>query len=395
MLKLENLPSNSHLMIVWDKGRTIISEIEEYLKDNFKILYRNEVQWSKDLAHHNMSRFYGKKLPDIAKKVEHCGTGPFLVYLISDPTPNWILRMTTSGVQRVNRNIFEAKKSLRIRSGGGHRIHATNNLSETLRDTSLIFGSELPKTSTNEILKLDLAGARSWNSLTELFSVLNSCAPYIVLRNFETLPEKHDSETHGDIDILCNDHLEVRQLLNARPVFDQSYRRYHIIRVGDKDVPFDIRDVGENYYCKKWSSELINNRILVRNIFIPNENDYLYSLAYHALVHKRNIAPDYLNKMLAIFDGSNERDLVSSQAGFLSLKLRSYMYSKGYSFVRPLDWSVYFSYDNVPEVGFPWKCLLTSPPRTKKHLKREIKAFRNARPKYKIRNLAKRILSIK
>lgn len=381
MSSIQNLPPNSHLIIVWNKGRQILNEVDTYLNSNFSVFFRIEVKWSDDLAHKNMSRFYGKKLPDIAKKVEHCGIGPFVVYIINDTTPNWALEMTTSGVQRVNRNIFDIKKMFRQKLGGGHRIHATNNLAETVRDVALLFGPDLPTTAESPIIQMDLIGAHGWKSLDEVFLILNYCTPYVLLRNFEKLPYHFESHEHGDIDLLCNDHIEVRQLLNAHPVFEQKYRRYHMIQVGDREIPFDIRDVKEGYYCNSWSHDLIARRNLSRGIFIPDHNDHLYSLAYHALVHKRVIAPDYMTRLLEIFKEDDTRNPVSADFGYLLLKLKSFMRKKGYKFVRPRDWSVFFNYTNIPEVSFPYRPFLTDPPRTYKHLKRELKAYRRAHSK--------------
>ena len=365
---------NTHLLIVWSEARHVLMEIEQSLLKKFKIDHRSEIQWSESLYHQNMSRFYGKKLPDISKKVEHCGTGPFVAYILTDSTPDWGLVDTSSGLQRVNLNMFKEKNELRKLSGGGHKIHATNNQSETLRDVSLIFGLEFPEISNQfSVIHRDITGAVSWASLTEFFSVMNFCVKYLVLRNFESLPEIHDATIHGDIDILCPDHHEFAALANAKSVFPQNYRRYHMINVDGDEIPVDIRDAYEGYYCYKWSMDILRNREQRKGVYVPNRRDHLYSLAYHALVHKKTASPDYCAELIEIFEHGEDKISHANEMGFLSDKVRSHMFSNGYSFTRPKDWSVLFNYSNVPEIRTPWFNLILSPPRTLRHLKREFK----------------------
>jgi len=56
---------------------------------------------------------------------------------------------------------------------------------------------------------------------------------------------------------------------------------------------------------------------------------------YHALIHKKVIAADYMSKLNLWFS--------SSELPFLHDKLNSYMGAKSYSFTEPYDLSVYYS----------------------------------------------------
>jgi hypothetical protein len=376
-MKLSDLvQANTHLLIVWETATHRVSEIEEDLGSRFQILRSFRVQWSTENVHKNMGRFYGKKLPDIADKVSHCGEGAFVVYFFIDPAPDWVVLKTSSGLQRVNRHVFEAKDIYREMTGGGHRVHATNNQSETLRDTVLLFGMELPETQdSDDPICRDLVGAGGWSSLTEMFSVMNLCTKYVVLRNFETLPQKHDPTMHGDIDLLCTDHEEFALLADAEAVFPQSYRRHYFVNIGGEKIPFDIRDVSENYYCARWSLDLIRHRVSQHGIYVPAKHDYVHSLAYHALMHKRSLSSDYGFKLIALFENVDQTDTVSSHMGYVADALNFFMSESGYRFVRPSDWSVYFNYRNTSEIGPAlWK-LVCGPPTTFKHLRREVKAL--------------------
>ncbi len=376
-MKLSDLVrANTHLLIVWETATHRISEIEEDLESRFQVLQSFHIQWSREHIHKNMGRFYGKKLPDIADKVSHCGEGEFVVYFITDPTPDWAVMKTSSGLQLVNRHVFDAKKIYREMTGGGHRVHATNNQAETLRDAVLLFGLELPEARGSDVpICRDLVGAGAWGSLTEMFSVMNLCTRYVVLRNFDSLPEKHDASMHGDIDILCTDYDEFALLANAEAVFPQSYRRYYFINVGGEKIPVDIRDINENYYCARWSLDLIRHRVSKRGIYVPAKQDYVYSLAYHALMHKRNLSPDYGIKLVALFESIHQTDTISSHMGYVAETLNFFMLENGYRFVRPLDWSVYFNYRKTSEIGPAiWK-LVSRPPTTLKHIRREVETL--------------------
>ena len=372
----DRVQANTHLLVVWEAATHRLAEIETDLQRRFEQLYKIRVRWSEAHVHENMGRFYGKKLPDIAEKVAHCGAGEFVVYFLDDPVPSWAVLETSSGPQLVNRNMFEAKQLYREMTGGGHRVHATNNSPETLRDAVLLLGNELPRPEDFEsAIHRDLTGCRGWSSLTEMFAVVNLCAKYVVLRNFDTLPEEHHTELHGDIDVLCVNRDEFAQLTNARRVFPQAYRRHYMVNVGGEDVAFDIRDVNENYYCPRWSRDLIRRRVARPGIYTPDQQDYLYSLAYHALLHKAFLPADYGVKLAALFDSADQMDPVSNHLGYIAEALELYMSTNGYRFVRPLDWSVYFNYRNSPKAYFPLLRFIHSPPTTLKHFKRELRAL--------------------
>ncbi|MEZ5567019.1 MAG: hypothetical protein R3E54_01475 [Halioglobus sp.] len=285
--------------------------------------------------------------------------------------------------------MFEAKDLYREMTGGGHRIHASNNHSETLRDAVLIFGDELPEAKEpDHVLCRDLTGANSWASLKEMFSVMNVCAKYVVLRNFDTLPDKHDTKLHGDIDILCTDHREFALLANAQKVFPQAYRRLYTVKVQGVDVALDIRDDKEQYYCSRWSLNIIRHRVLVRGLYTPSEEDYLHSLAYHVLMHKRTMASDYGGKLVPMLSGSDGSDPACSHLGYVAEKLEFFMSENGYRFVRPVDWSVYFNHEKSLELGSSLWRLVSAPPTTLKHFFREVRAIFSALYRHRIKSAA-------
>lgn len=301
--KRANTDAEHHLFIIWEKARQYEKEILGDITKNFELISKTEVTWSPEKFSENLSRFYGANLPPGSGKEEHCGTGPFLVVIIKDHNPVYNDHETTSGLENVNSNVFLSKSRYREISLGGHKIHATNSTKEFDHDAALLFGDELDtylttrgRTITKRIHK-DLAGAHGWSSLEELFFVLNKATRYVVMRNFDPLPGKYYSNEHGDIDILTDDYVHFQYVSNATPVFPEEYRVHNRVSINGEEVLFDFRYVGDGYYDTAWQKNILASRLFINGIFIPNERNHFYSLLYHALIHKYEIADDYVEKI--------------------------------------------------------------------------------------------------
>ncbi|MBE5851360.1 MAG: hypothetical protein E7299_00160 [Lachnospiraceae bacterium] len=179
---------------------------------------------------------------------------------------------------------------------------------------------------------------KEWENLETVFEELEKCdICYVVLRNYEQLPELATIEGHGDIDILTSDKDDIIKALGAKKVHDKKYRVQYQIAVGNILVYMDIRYVGDNYYDREWELQILNNRVKnLKGIYIPNDTDYAYSLLYHSLIHKPYISDDYRTKMKVHFGENN-----------LLKKLNEFMSEKQYKFVEPIDLSVYYNYNII------------------------------------------------
>lgn len=186
---------------------------------------------------------------------------------------------------------------------------------------------------------------RQWNSLREFFDALNAQCNYVVLRNYNYLPEKYKCELHGDIDILTDDIHKIIDVTGAGKTVLKRYRTHYICKIGDTDVEFDFRYVGDGYYCKKWEKDILKNRIINHDqIYIPDHEDYKYTILYHALVHKKEIAADYQQIITEMF-GANPMELTTC--------LKKYMKKNNYSFTQPYDLSVVYNFRNIPAILTP------------------------------------------
>lgn len=185
----------------------------------------------------------------------------------------------------------------------------------------------------------------SWNSLSDLFECLNSKANYVILRNFESIEEDCISLEHPDIDILCDDRKSLIEL--SRSVSRTKNRRDKIHReiwVNGKGIDVDIRCVGDGYYDPAWGQEILNSRHLYRNsFFVPNPENYFYTLLYHALIQKRQISPDYRERLEAM---AENMDLKIESAVSVDT-LQAYMKEKGYFFTYPENLNTRTNFSDV------------------------------------------------
>lgn len=173
-----------------------------------------------------------------------------------------------------------------------------------------------------------------WNSLKEFFEKLNEME-YVILRNYETLEE--DIDAGGDIDILCSNKKYVVDQIHAykRVSGDEIFNFF--IMVGDKKIPVDIREVGDGYYDEKWEKVMLEKRMKTTEYYIMDDENYRYSLLYHALLHKFKIKEIYVVRLKNMFGteiGNNDKTYKV---------LVDYMRKKGYSIPIPADRGVEFN----------------------------------------------------
>ena len=178
LLQLDRNSPELHLMITWERGRYRQKKIFADIQKRCKILECYEVEWSDDTVANNFTRFYGVNLPDGSGKEQDVGRGKFLLLLLLNENPVYEVRLTSRGEERVNTVLFDAKMLYRSWTGGGCKIHATNNPKETDHDLSLLLGINYidymkvaPKEWNGEIkpLRRDLSGAHGWESLKDFF----------------------------------------------------------------------------------------------------------------------------------------------------------------------------------------------------------------------------------
>ena len=285
-----------HLFILWERARAKEKEILKTIQSHLKILECYDIAWCKRDVANNFSRFYGTKLNNNSSKEKECGNGRFLLVTVLDESPEYGFLETSRGHEYLNTNLFQLKKKFRNLTGGGHKVHSTNSTREANHDITLLLGKnyhDYLKTAPSEWdgsykrLEQNLIGCNGWNNLEELFYTLNNTINYVVLRNHECLPKQFCTIEHGDIDILVDDYQNAAFLLNAKPVYKTPNRVHHRNIVNEQEVFWDIRYVGDEYYCKEWQEAMLSTKVTQNSINIQSPENYFYSLVYHACIHKK------------------------------------------------------------------------------------------------------------
>lgn len=348
----------THLFILWENALSKKEKILKDIEENFTIIQVFKITWSKEEFANNLSRFYGTKLPKGSGKEQHCGNGSFLLVVVKCENPKYEKRITSHGEEVVNSNMFDKKSYYRELTGGGHRVHGTDTQKETNHNLTLLLGknvedflNEYKENWNGEIIELnqDLIGAKSWKNTNEMFYALNNCIDYAILRNYEALPEEIYLNEHNDIDIICTSYENTAYVLNAQKVFENEpdYRVHYKTKVEDKIAYFDLRYVGDNYYYKKLEEDLLKNRIYNEKGFYTISNEeYFYTLLYHAMLHKPKFSEDYKNRLIKMEQAKN----LNTEEDYLQT-LKKWLIENEYIVIKPIDKSVQFNKENAKKLG--------------------------------------------
>lgn len=185
-----------------------------------------------------------------------------------------------------------------------------------------------------------------FDRIDDFFVLLNGAGiNYLVLRNHENL---HDPEIyvdgHADIDLLCDSPQSIVELTGALPIVPSQSRTnddgiHYRIYVHNKPVQLDLRHVGDGYYCTKWENDLLERKVEKNGFYVMNDEDYFYTLAYHAIIQKRSLSHEYLNRLSHMAEGLSLQVDHYDQSSFLHL-LQEYMSSHGYRFTYTQDYMV-------------------------------------------------------
>jgi len=337
-----------HLFIIWSKAGFKKSEILQDISKNFEIVDIYNITWSNHKFSENLTRFYGENLPKNSHKEKHCGKGAFACIIVKDNCPVYEQRLTSKGKKFVNKNIFDSKQLYREWTGGGHKVHATDNIEESKTQLLLLLNLQydklIKKTNKHKIreqyISRDLIGSDGWDSFKDVFKILNLLTRYVILRNFENL-ESELTALHPDVDLLVENKKYVIDLLNAKPTSKKKYRVQYNVIINDKKINFDLRYIGDDYYCQKWEGEILKYRVKESYFYRPDDINYFYSLLYHALLHKHFLTEDYIEKLINL-SKSNIFEPNFKEDNSLCC-LNQFIHDNNYNYSEPEDLSVFWN----------------------------------------------------
>ena len=138
-------------------------------------------------------------------------------------------------------------------------------------------------------------------------------------------------DEHADIDLLCDDRKILIKITGADNVYSSSSGREHNrkISIAGKIIHLDIRTIGDGYYCEEWEKNMLSERKMYNNLcYVMNDEIYFYSLIYHALIHKKSVSPDYIERLQLMGKNLN---LAVSHDKLLSI-LENYMTRHKYTY---------------------------------------------------------------
>lgn len=351
-----------HILIIWSNSIDKTDFIINDLKSHFEIRKVFDVHWDKNLFLENLKTFYAHSQKHLNQEEYHkvllnkkntCGDGDFIAVIFKDNNPQFETRTTSSGTALVNINVYDRKIKYRELSNIGYDIHASNDEWETNKDLTVLFGLNITdfcnKYAVNddktERCTENAIGVGGFESIQQLFYLLNNTIQYCVLRNFECLPSEYTVEGHGDIDLLVENKNYISYLTHAKQIVNEPYRVYHTIKINGDDVSFDFRHIGDNYYDASWEANILKTRKKEKCFYIPNSENLYFSLLYHAYVQKPHVKQDYLPKLeqyakaIELTFNDNPECAISSLDAFLK--------QYGYEYTRPLDKTVFYNHDNL------------------------------------------------
>jgi hypothetical protein len=349
-----------HLFCLWKHGIEFSDDVLQKIGEKFTILQVEDIVWSGHRGVRGMCRFYTNPAWIIFWKYLRCGGVPVRMIVVRDESPCYARRNTNSGEQTVNTKMFDTKMLFRKQLPNGHLIHATNSSFEFAFNYAVLTGGAPDGSKLLDASPWDgvirrretpCPGTRPWRSLEEFFSVLTALdGTWMVLRNFENLPDDCRLGAHSDIDILSDHPQEFIRLAGLRRASWLPFRAVWRARVGDSYVNIDLRTPTDGYYPPAMAEMLLRCTAVHRGIPVPAPEAYFYSLAYHALVHKYNLSDDYSRRLLNMAETLGQKpDEGEPTPDFLSRLLREWMTRMNLEFSEPRDLTVAFNRSVVRE----------------------------------------------
>lgn len=269
------------------------------------------------------------KFYDVGFKVnDERGATDFTIYLVNSPCC-YDYRKTTKGKRLVNTKLFDLKKKLRSKVKS--KIHATDNIQET-KDNLKVLGLYEKHYIRKE-----------FKDISEVFDVLNKLEDfkYVIMRNFEGIPDDITIDEHFDVDLLVSNYYMAKCALDATSVKcrgkkfeDGGCRILNSVLVDGKEAWFDLRHLGDNYYDINLEKKMLSERVPCKNFYIPDAETHRYTLIYHAVIHKKRMSKTYEK----IF---RKLGLSVSKTKLLPM-LNEYMTRNSLEYTKPDDKSVGF-----------------------------------------------------
>lgn len=182
----------------------------------------------------------------------------------------------------------------------------------------------------------------NWGTIECMFEELHKeNFEYVVLRNYEEIDEDNFYLSgHADIDFLTSNGKKFAKIIKAVPRFIEDDGIHYKVMIAGTEVVIDARSVGDGYYDSRWEKNILLNREMKDDrFFVTDSINYYYSLVYHAILQKKALTDDYLNRLNIMahnlgISATNEQQHLRVLKQFM--KKHNYFYTYPYDIHVPL-----------------------------------------------------------
>ena len=294
-----------HSFVVWSMAA--VSEIEQGISQRLEVI--DKIVFSPFLYQdYCKDRFSWLKLFYQMRKMKGSQKGrePFCAFIVLSRAPRYASRkrVFSSETRIVNTEIFDLKCALR--AGRLGYLHSSDNQEEARQNLRYLSYDEwsLPYSYLT-------TQRPNFSSIWDVFQALNNLpgTEYVLLR---TPSGKYDRPE--DYDILVSDYFACKRALGGfaykssssklfrnvgDPVDNGGTKVAHHVNVAGRNIPFDIRYVGDGYFPRSWQRRMLRDRVLKDGVFVCAPADDFFARAYHALFHKIELPDKYAEEFAA------------------------------------------------------------------------------------------------
>ena len=345
-LSIENnslLSNDLRILVIWNSKNQKL--IERKIEHNKNLLIIDKIKLRKnfytDICKDRIywiDQFYNKKISKNTNKLKN----NIFVYVIKSINPIFKLNkmIFTNKNRVVDHKIFIFKR--KIRKNKLNLIHISDNFEESKRNA--IFFS---KTKRDYPAQYFFRTQNIFDSKKDFFKHLNKFnkLKYVILRN-----QNSDKE---DIDILVNDYFLFKRISDCHsykkknldflsnsgdPVDDSGFKVSNYIKIKEKIVKLDVRYLGDGYFDTSWQNKILSERKFFKGYYIPNKENFIYSILYHVVYHKGFIDEKYINFI--------KKNFKLKIINFMKIVyiINEYLKLKKYKVTRPLDLTIPVTY---------------------------------------------------
>lgn len=316
-----------YLFVLWPNAVQHSELVEKQLRSSFGGCRAIEVDWQRERFLEKLQAMYNLSPDKAIERMSVSGYGKLLVYIVQDnhPTYKQLWRFGT-GYTLSNDKIHRCKTSIRNSLAHAWLAHSSNDLVEARRDSRLFLNINYDKLSSviGGADKFEAAKDNKYPGVKAMFDYLNDIDDCLVLRDY----------SEGDIDVLTRrSPLELSRLLGTR------HKRLRALEFTGHTPSIPDLDVVNQYhgiFCPVWCNDMLQTKVFDEHsgVFRPRQDHLLFSVLYHALLHKPQVPPHYQSLVIGLaksleYEKLTQSDLSDKKTGlyFLIKFMRLHNYS--------------------------------------------------------------------